>query len=653
MQPVSVRQRLLADPAFRAGAGLRPDHIVAYGDGPTFRKARLYDAVRGLFADGQRRKIDTVDDSGRQIEVALPTTAVAPAESEAAAPATRASRVVVSFDGEGGVRVEIGLIYLAFLSPDADARLAALDEITAAMGPTAPDPDRWRARLEAGPLDDDAIEAFADELEDSVPMRLRRIERDFIEGSVNTSVLVPGSLGYWERLCGPVSECDDQESWLRGPFVEHRRALLRRDTMNGLDLCLAMAVRDDLSPRVLIGEMSDDTLWAALHARCPYDDPFTLIAIADIAASRGAVTADGEQRERFNARTEETVRRLCARELARADGIDVYGFLPALLDLILDELRVIESMASRPAWWRRLCAWTHAALVVRALRAVRFDSAVFSEALGQLREPRAGFAGLLELREAPLWRPYDTTGPRVRAEVIGRLNLLQVRAKSEDRPLPGGDAIEKAVRVVSEILGPFAPYLPGPLECAGPPPGDIENFITEEHPEQLAELRASLTTNLRDPIWAHVSYLARIVRLDPTTLERATELVRQASFGEGAERRAGMRGMSDVCLIAASTRYAPLAEAALARCVRDVGESTTQEEAGHLLQLALMGAAAFDDADVGRRWLGEQLLSLASRLPRGAPCRALATSMDALKTLLPSTVWAALSRAEAMANLGS
>jgi hypothetical protein len=111
--------------------------------------------------------------------------------------------------------------------------------------------------------------------------------------------------------------------------------------------------------------------------------------------------------------------------------------------------------------------------------------------------------------------------------------------------------------------------------------------------------------------------------------------------------------MSDVCLIAVSNRCVPLAEAALARCVREAGETTTQEEASQLFQLALMAVAAFDDADAARQRLGEHLLSLASRLPRGSPCRALTAGMDDLKMLLPSAAWSSLSRAEAMAKLGT
>jgi diketogulonate reductase-like aldo/keto reductase len=65
----------------------------------------------------------------------------------------------------------------------------------------------------------------------------------------------------------------DQETWLKEVFGPHRHRLVERDLVRGLDLCLAMYLRDDLTLRPCTTYLSHDELWAALQQLQPLHDP--------------------------------------------------------------------------------------------------------------------------------------------------------------------------------------------------------------------------------------------------------------------------------------------------------------------------------------------------------------------------------------------
>jgi hypothetical protein len=206
--------------------------------------------------------------------------------------------------------------------------------------------------------------------------------------------------------------------------------------------------------------------------------------------------------ERFAARAAETLRRLCGAHLSRADGLDVYTFLPALVDLVRAELQVMPSTASCPAFWRRICAWTQAALLVRAFQAVRMDPEPFSENIKLLQGVEAQTAELLDLRQLPLSHPAENSRECIRAEVFGRLLLEQKRLGEEGQNLPGADALAAAVKDHANAI-PYFSQMPGPLELDRLPCWELD-ALPEECYEFKTGLRAradELTSDVNDQNW--------------------------------------------------------------------------------------------------------------------------------------------------------
>jgi hypothetical protein len=377
------------------------------------------------------------------------------------------------------------------------------------------------------------------------------------------------------------------------------------------------------------------------------DDPFSLIGIVDLAASRS-----GD--ERFASLATQTVRRLCRAQLGRADGLDVYVFLPALVDLVRAELQVAPSIGSCPAYWRRICAWTQAALLVRAFQTVRLDPEPFSENIKLLRAVEAQTAELLDLRQSPLSHPAENSRECIRAEIFGRLLILQKRLSDQGQNLPGADALAEALADPANAI-PYFAEMPGPLELDRLPFWELDN-LPEECAEFKAGLRAradSLTSDVNDQNWLLFFHLSRLFRFDDHIFDRITKLVAATRFGASDDdRQAALSRMFWISYVALEQRNARLAEAILTRCLQWIDAETNEHHASALFRIGFIATAALGEDSVTKERFGKYLRDVAFVLPKGDACRALSAELEVLKAFTPLAEWQNYAQAEALALLG-
>jgi hypothetical protein len=627
LQPKLIADRLFADDSFLTEFGIDTGHAISFGGGPPIFKKELYAVVRALFSEERPQVLKAVTGDRLTLSVAAGT-------------------IAITREPANGDPAPAHVLNPMLLSSDLQIRIAALDRIAAEIGPTGPDPDKWRPRLEEAPPTDDEMDEFWCETDASVVPCMSRVARDFMTETLDKTHLIPRSFHYWSALCGPPSPGMDQETWLKEVFEPHRRRLAERDLVRGLDLCLPMYLRDDLTLRPCTAHLSHDELWTALQQLQPLDDPFSLLGVLDLAVVR----LDGD--ERFAALAVSIVKRLCAERLSRGDGLDIYAFLPALVDLALAELRTLPHIAAQLAYWRRLCAWTQAGLLVRAFQQLSFDAAQLSEIIEAFAPDEASTAELVDLRQAPLSHPSETSRTCIHAEVLGRLLALQQRDSAQRNALPAEEVFVEALRKTAEEA-PMLVHMPGPLEL------DRLPFIQpERQPEQfrsdLHERACELTSVMDDSNWLWFAHLSRAVRFESDILTRMTDLVATAELGTNeAERRAGLGHLAAVGYIAVAQRHAPLADAILARCVQFSGFATDDKHAHALITLGLIASAAFPDTDMAAERLSRYLTDLAFVLPRGVPCRRLAAEIATIRTFIAPAGWSLLSRAEALASLGT
>jgi hypothetical protein len=633
LQPRAIAGLLLEDSKFRAEFGLPITGAISYGGGPAILKTALFERIRNLLRDGQPQSLPALN--GKELR----------AEQ-------KDEYVLISFTAEDGATVEIGSVILLLLSPDRETRRAAFDRVLADLDPTGPiNSQYWRQQLEIGPLDDEKLEQLLDQCDDSVVPHFARIQQDITTGLLDKHHLIPTSVSYWERLCGPRPDRMDQEQWLKETFQSHRRDLLDRSLARGLDLCLAMNLRDDLSPHALTEHISNDDLFTALQQIEPIDDPFSLLGVVDIAVSRAPTD------QRFAERATQTIERLCGDTLPRqTDGVDVYSFLPALIDFAVGALQLTPTICSQPAYWRRLCAWTQAGLMVRAFRAITFDPTVLTEYLQRFRFRETSTAALLDLQECPQWRPSEASSLRIRAEVLGRLKLLRHREETAGRQLPGLAALDEALQAFAEYA-PLFTDMPGPLETHRAPAISMRDMDTRQVTElrQLAdELTPDPAANPDEDNWFRFSHLSQIIRFDEHIISRMTELVPKTSFGVTANSfLSSVKHLISISYIAVSQRHFPLAEAILARARQEIQKSNNETQTFALVELGLIAVAASPDKATALDHLATYFTSLAYHLPQGTPSRALFQEIEDLKTLTPAGEWKRFSRAEALAALGS
>jgi hypothetical protein len=407
-----------------------------------------------------------------------------------------------------------------------------------------------------------------------------------------------------------------------------------------------MNIGEDLSPRPLVENVPDDELWDALGRLWPVDDPFSLLGILDIAAARA------EHDARFASLETEIVERLCAEKLTRHDGLDVYDFMPAFVDLIEAEFRQLPRLAARPVFWRRICAWTQGAMLVRAFQSVTFDAETFSKDLDRFQSGGERTAELLDLRQSPLSYPGDNGRVAVRAEILGRLLILQQREKKRGRDLGGTQTLMTALEQLTE-LAPMLAYMPGPLERHRLPMLTLDQS-SDEFRANWQDRALELTDSLDDENWRRFIYLSRLIRFDSSLITRITDLVQMVNLGStNEERRASSVTLAQLSYAAAAQRSAAIADSILARSLQSVGIWTDEELAGALFRIGLIATTAYGDGAAIQDRLGRYLRDLASLLPRGAACRALATELEALKKFMPIGEWYRFSQAESLSLIGS
>ena len=159
-------------------------------------------------------------------------------------------------------------------------------------------------------------------------------------------------------FCGPVPDGPDAETYFREQLIPYRKTLIEADVRIGLDICCLGALRDDLSPGAWLHGIDDETVWNALTSVPVHGNPIALLAVLDIALYRA-----GD--DRFRRLADETVRMLLDDHLGLPPNCDIYRFLEVVTDFETDRLGLVEGADRHPGFWRRMCAWMQAGLIVR------------------------------------------------------------------------------------------------------------------------------------------------------------------------------------------------------------------------------------------------------------------------------------------------
>ena len=517
---------------------------------------------------------------------------------------------------------------LGLLCQDSTVRQRTLKDIVNGLGPTARLPSSLVEQAAVRSLSPDEMSLVFKELSSGVAPLQSRLAQKVAHGPT-LEELVPPTLEYWERFCGPRPDGLDPEAWLRDQLIPYRRELLGRDLAGGLNICCSGALRDDLSPGAWLAGFDDDAVWDALQMVEARGNPIALLGALDVALYR-------VRQERFREFAADAIATLLDDSMG-VDGCDVYKLFEVLCEFEINSLNKIEGGAGCPGHWRRMCAWMQAGLVAQML--IERTTALDVDALEKACVANAAWEGALrrqtDVREEPLFIG-DVMGARnLRHEVLGRLWLLKQRHEKAGCEVPMSEEIESALARSDGAPASPRHALPGPCELHLRPQKPM--------PEELA---AKISERL-----CGEDYFDALNTLAWWSQWSVVEAQLLAQIGVGLRDVAGRAGEAELDDVLPQLHLAStLAAAAGSECVADgvavvVGRlaprASRAEDVAELVTLLLRAAAAHRTVDDWTDWLDEKLTEFARALP-ARPSDGLSefvALLQGLEVVLPMESW--------------
>ena len=526
----------------------------------------------------------------------------------------------------------VGLPDFALLSPTAKIRDAALERIENRCSLAFHDFGSLLRDAKQRALTPDELDSVFREASQGVDTTQAVIERKHHpESVISRADIVPERLDYFDRFAGPDPGTTPPEQYLRETLAPYRQRLLARDLPRGLEVGCLGALRDDLCPGQWLSNVSNDKVWTAL-TKTPLQEarsPFALLGILDVALYR-------LDDKRFLERASRTATILADDDLKRQDGVDIYRLLEVLTSLVRNRINLLEGGATRPGYWKRMCALMHAGWMCRILDHPSFTPAMDSfEIWARGQMVTAGeYAAFVDARSEPLLEAGLVHAQLLQDEVLGRLRLLQVRHESDGRTLMHSDqlgaAFEKAAAVQNRVLG-----FPGPLEVHKIPEATIPTAALRA--VEKASAAGGQPSSLK--IMALLSQRGVLARED---LCRARGVVRDFGRGKNSENFAdALTELSWASVIAAAHRDIHLADTVGEVLERLSAAVSTEDDIHKIVGIALQCAAAYKAERDWSNWLEGRLQLVAEALP-GPPNKALGAFIALLREIevvVPSKLW--------------
>lgn len=605
--PSRVKRRVLEDKAFVSQYGRFTQTIMTFADGPSMDQGELIAAIRHGLARHEDQRVK--DNDGNDVLVIFEN-----------------DTILLKMIVEKELKILGELSDLMILSPARGPRMRALNNLLDCLGPTAPDFSALHRAAEEREVTDVEAEELLEEISSGFEAHRTRITTAHNGGQLQLDDIVPDSLSYFERFCGPNPRGISPEEYLTKILPSYREQLLNRNLGRGLEICLLGALRDDLLPAAWTANVTDDEMWNALESIDMQGNLFGLLGTLDIAINR-------QHDERYKTLADEIMNNLLQEQLLRPDGVDCYELLPLFSQLVLDRINVLEGGALCEPFWKRMCAWMHAEILMQSTlhRQINLD-ALRGWVLSN-RNIAGTYAQMVDLRHEPMYRASVMSRSALREEIIGRLDILRTRAKVTGHSVPLSAEIGEAMARLDSKGAPLGWAMPGPLDGHRRPAEQEGRRLSESNVNNILE---EITKNPFGTIWSKLAYFSQCFDLGERILLQACEVSSRAAFGiEQLEGQMQPDRLFDICLVAAAHRNTDLARAISTIALARAPSAQSGEKVLAIFHILLFASAAFEQEDEWSHWIEEQLAGLAYRLPQGEATRTLLEHMDEIKRVLP------------------
>lgn len=612
--PDSLQERTLnADPAFAEDCELRAAQFLLVGERLKVALADLLDAARAVYAGAETSPFEDVDGKSAMLACA--------SEDEP---------LVLNWADTQGETRSVSIPELTLVGGNAEARTQVLNAIIGQLGPTARE---IRSLLDHTPhrrLTDEEVSAVFRAQTAGVRAVQSQLAGRISQGQASLGDFVPLSRSYWESFCGPIPEGPDAESYFRNQLIPYRKGLIATNLRAGLDICCLGALRDDLSPGAWLEGFDDDTVWEVLESIPAQGNPIALLAVLDVALFR---VGD----DRFQQVADETVRKLLDEHLGVPTAYDAYRFLEILTNFEMDHLGSVEGAYRRPGFWRRMCAWMQAGLIVRTAIACHAvpEVAEFEERCKRHAEPGGVLRRLLDCQAEPLVLGHFPAPGSLRRQVLARLGEIKKRHEKAGRHLPRTEEIESALSSIG--LGGAG------LPLAVPGPAALHIRPSEQTPNGVAEeLDKMWTAEDQTTAFARAAHISQFFVLRDSDLLQVRKAVESIADNAEANGFAGaVKHLHAASIVAAAARDTVLADSIGTAVCGLAGRMSSRADVDAIVFVLLRTAAAHAEDSEWGKWVAIHLDQVAEKLPTvaGDVAPHLWFWLDSMEVVLPIHRW--------------
>ena len=260
-------------------------------------------------------------------------------------------------EGQSLILPGFSLSDFAALSPDRDARLCALGEAASAVNLPASARGAWNNVLSERALDEEEVDGFHVDLQETAVHRVQSIGREVKKGGIGMSSFAPGSRRYFERLIGAYDGSASIYDYAVGQGRRLFEQLSAWRPYNGFLFSLFLSSHSALTAEISVEHLGAEDLVRAFDYLTGHGD-----RISQLGAIEVGLRVLLERPE-----IEPALIRLI--QQIRDDDVDgtASGFklLSALFFLVDGELSRTRLLSPEPPFYRRLASLSQAALIHR------------------------------------------------------------------------------------------------------------------------------------------------------------------------------------------------------------------------------------------------------------------------------------------------
>ena len=460
--PPLLRSEVLNDTAFCKEFSIKADGIISFG-GATWsvRHSILFDAVRSALAGSL--EVPVKDTQGKIWMLRV-------------GEGKKHQRPLILSSGDE----QYELPDFTTLSPEADDRLAALEEYVRDVNLPVEVETAWHAILTERALWDEEVQRLQKDIRDTPVYMLRSIKEELGTGQCDLSTMVPRSRVYYERLVGAYDGSSTIQEYAEGPGRELVTQLLEWDKARGLRLSLFLASHSSLMEVLDVSDIKDELIINTFKDLSQSGDWYSVLGAVEIGLKHV------QAKPQLEPELIDLIQKILTDDPEQENSS--FTTLSALFVLVDGELSRLCLFANEPPFYRRLAALAQASLVQHAIALARVKSDDLNRWAIKTKGEQFYLQSLVDMQQEPRWYPDYATAEQMKLDFCGRIFLASKVCSDQ---IPEGGLRELALGEGGGAVRSFArfphAYFPGPLEGGMRSPVEVPTELEEAILSQLAE----------------------------------------------------------------------------------------------------------------------------------------------------------------------